>query len=207
MKIILLTQDIDIPNEKEILIQLFKNGLHNLHFYKKKKSSQQLSNYLAEIPEEFHKFITIHEHFHLINKFKLRGLHVRHKSHGINNFFLKIKLLKYKAIHPHIQLSTTYKRLKDILKPTLLYDYVFLYPVFKSTSKKKFNSAFNWTKVENSLAKTSVKVFAAGGVTLGKIPEVKNLGFDGIVLRKAIWETEDPVNAFLEVKDKIGIYY
>ena len=39
-------------------------------------------------------------------------------------------------------------------------------------------------------------VYALGGVRRRKIPELFNLGFDGITLLGSIWGKKDPVNAF-----------
>jgi thiamine monophosphate synthase len=50
-----------------------------------------------------------------------------------------------------------------------------------------------------NLKKTKLKrplIYALGGVRRRKIPELFNLGFDGVTLLGSIWGKKDPVAAF-----------
>lgn len=42
-------------------------------------------------------------------------------------------------------------------------------------------------------------VVAIGGVTVGRVPEVRDAGADGIAVRRAVWETGDPAAAAREL--------
>ncbi|HXB03124.1 MAG TPA: thiamine phosphate synthase [Opitutaceae bacterium] len=42
-------------------------------------------------------------------------------------------------------------------------------------------------------------VLALGGVTAGRLPQVRAFGFDGVAVLGAVWQADDPVAAFVEL--------
>jgi thiamine-phosphate pyrophosphorylase len=46
-------------------------------------------------------------------------------------------------------------------------------------------------------------VLALGGVTAGRLPQIRALGFDGVAVLGAVWQAEDPVAAFCELQDAV----
>ena len=82
------------------------------------------------------------------------------------------------------------------------YDYVFLSPVFDSISKSKYQGKFKDQNFNVFLKKVKQKVYALGGIDASKIDKVKRMDFQGVALHGAIWESENPLITFNEIKEK-----
>jgi len=83
----------------------------------------------------------------------------------------------------------------------MAFDYVMLGNVFKSRSKKRFKSHYDWGDLEKALKKSNASVYALGGVTKGRIQESKLLGFSGTVIMGAIWDSTEAISAFKEIQE------
>ena len=136
-----------------------------------------------------------------------------HGLRGILVVFLYIRWLKPRGLsdlsftsEKLIQCKGTISRslhtldeLKEIKEPL---DYCFFGPVFESISKKGYVPKVSLPElgaVLYNFKKSKSKkplVYALGGVRRRKIPELFNLGFDGVALLGSIWGKKDPVTAF-----------
>ena len=89
--------------------------------------------------------------------------------------------------------------LKNLNEPL---DYCFFGPVYESISKKGYIPKVSLPELGGllyNLKKESSKkplIYALGGVRRRIIPEIFNLGFDGVTLLGSIWGKKDPVAAF-----------
>ena len=103
-------------------------------------------------------------------------------------------LLKIKKISVLKELSVrslhNLGELKDMSEPL---DYCFFGPVYESISKKGYIPKISLPELGaclHTLKKAKTKkplVYALGGVRRRKIPELFNLGFDGVTLLGSIW--------------------
>lgn len=82
------------------------------------------------------------------------------------------------------------------------YDYAFLSPIFNSISKAGYKSNYDLRVIKGFLKNRNEKIIALGGIDEDKIDAVKNLGFQGIALLGAIWQSENPVEKFKRIKEK-----
>jgi len=80
------------------------------------------------------------------------------------------------------------------------YEYAFLSPVFDSISKKGYKSGFDLS--ETGLHVRGKKIVALGGVDESKIETCRGLGFCGIAVLGAVWQSADPLGTFLRIKEK-----
>lgn len=76
MKLFVITSSKEVPDETSLITKMFECGLTNLHLRKPKFSTNQMSDYIKEIPEHFHKYIVIHSHHQLALKYNLKGIHL-----------------------------------------------------------------------------------------------------------------------------------
>ena len=76
MKLIIMTKSTFFVEEDKILSVLFEEGLENLHLYKPGSEPVYSERLLTLLSEDYHKRITVHDHFYLKEEFKLRGIHI-----------------------------------------------------------------------------------------------------------------------------------
>src|SRR6478735_4343665 len=78
MKLVVITPTKDVPDEQSLVTKMFESGLTTLHLRKPKYSTNQMREYIEQIPESFHNRIVIHSHHKLVFKFNLKGIHLSH---------------------------------------------------------------------------------------------------------------------------------
>ena len=173
--------------EPSILSDLFEVGLQRLHLRKPDSTPNELAALLSKIPDVYHERIVLHRHPELLKDFSLAGYH-----HYASEKLVDCKGTKSRSLHK-------LDELKDLKEPL---DYCFFGPVYESISKKGYVPKVSLPELGGvlyNLKKTKSKpplIYALGGVRRRKIPELFNLGFDGVTLLGSIWGKKDPVAAF-----------
>lgn len=142
-----------------------------VHLRKPDSSLKEMENLIRLIPKDLHHRLKIHDHFSLIKKYELGGLHLNSRNN-------QIPIDK-------IALSRSCHRI-DELKLVEKYDYVTLSPIFDSISKPGYHSGFNLKELK--LIIKGKKVVALGGVTPSKLPELKEAGFYGAAMLGFFWK-------------------
>jgi thiamine-phosphate pyrophosphorylase len=80
-----------------------------------------------------------------------------------------------------------------------LFDYAFYGPVFDSISKKGYRSAL----AENTKIKShKSKQIAIGGVDGNNCTKAFEMGFAGVAVLGAIWQSPEPINEFIKIQSK-----
>ena len=74
-------------------------------------------------------------------------------------------------------------------------NYVSLSPIFDSISKQGYRSAFSREELQQARRDGIIddKVFALGGITFDRLPEVETLGFGGAMILGDAWKSPTPV--------------
>ena len=80
------------------------------------------------------------------------------------------------------------------------YEYAFLSPIFDSISKKNYKSKFDLNEVKQVVE--GKNIIALGGIDEDKIETCRELGFAGVAVLGAIWNSENPIEKFLRIKEK-----
>ncbi|MFO7962425.1 MAG: thiamine phosphate synthase [Desulfobacterales bacterium] len=183
-------------DEIGILVNLFSRGLEVYHFRKPEFSLERTAAFLDHIPERFHNRIVLHNHHRLVERFGLRGIHYTEARR-------KKELDRLSGIRrdrPGLTLSSSFHLIGDIERQGHVFDYLFLSPVFDSISKKNYTAAFDSIQLQAFLASWPRPVYALGGVDATRIPAVRKLGFSGAAVLGAVWEHNDPLQAFTVIK-------
>ncbi len=190
--IVLIAPENDIPNEIEILHQLFQEGLQYYHLRKPNKNYQEHCDYLNQIDKQYHKRIVVH-HFHeLVNKFNLKGIHFQEQKRidHIDNpgqYFLNLNMYG-KTI------SSSFHELETLENCGFEFDYHLLSPVFSSISKKGYEGRrFNVNHINK-------RIIGMGGVTMDNLEEFDELGFKGVGILGGIWNSNEPIEVFKAIK-------
>ncbi|WP_299381692.1 thiamine phosphate synthase [uncultured Lacinutrix sp.] len=190
--IVIIAPENDIPNEIEILNQLFQEGLEYYHLRKPDKDYQAHCDYLNKIDKQYHNKIVVHYHHELVNDFNLKGIHFQEQKRidNIDNpgrYFKNLNLFG-KTI------SSSFHEPKDLEDCYFEFDYHLLSPVFSSISKEGYNGrGFN----VNAIDKT---IIGMGGVTVDNLPAFDTLGYNGVGVLGGIWKSDTPVAVFKKMK-------
>lgn len=190
--IVVIAPENDIPNEIEILNQLFQEGLEYYHLRKPDKDYQAHCEYLNKIDKQYHNKIVVHYHHELVNDFNLKGIHFQEQKRidNIDNpgrYFKNLNLFG-KTI------SSSFHEPKDLEDCYFEFDYHLLSPVFSSISKEGYNGrGFD----VNAIDKT---IIGMGGVTVDNLPAFDTLGYNGVGVLGGIWKSDTPVAVFKKMK-------
>lgn len=199
MKLIVISSSTTLENEAEIVTQLFEAGLETFHLRKLKISTKRMRAFIRQIPEHFHDRIFLHSHHNLAFKFNLGGIHLT-SSHKKRKFRTWLKVFLIKLRHPKIEMTTSFRTIGHLLdlEDNHAYSYVFLSPVFSSSSSR-FQSGFTEHSLHSVIAKTRFNVIARGGVDVSVIEKGDSLGFKGLAFYSSIWKAKDPLIEFNKV--------
>jgi thiamine-phosphate pyrophosphorylase len=202
MKIILISNPVDIEKEHDLINALFEEGLDYFHLRKPETSLEEMELFIKKIKPAFVKKISIHSHFNLLKKYNIGGIHFPEEM--LND--IETKEITKLAQKRGIKTSTSVHSTSD-LKGIKIYDYVFLSPVFDSISKEAYK-AMNEATLQNILHQLKIsaklEIIALGGIDSTKIPKVIELGFDGIALHGTIWKNPDKaIETFNSIKTRI----
>tara|TARA_R110002050_G_scaffold104052_6_gene213324 strand:- start:29980 stop:30579 length:600 start_codon:yes stop_codon:yes gene_type:complete len=190
--IIVIAPENDIPNEIEILNQLFQEGLQYYHFRKPHKNYDDHCDYLNQIDKQYHNRIVVHYFHELINTYNLKGIHFQEQKRvdHIDNpgqYFKSLNMFG-KTI------SSSFHEPKELANCEFEFDYHLLSPVFSSISKIGYpGRGFDVNHIDKL-------IIGMGGINTNTILETFKLGFKGIGVLGAVWNTNNPIKSFVELK-------
>jgi thiamine-phosphate pyrophosphorylase len=192
--IILISPEKDIKNEMIILNQLFDAGLEFYHLRKPLKNIQEYSAYLNKIETKYHNRIVVHEFHDLINKYNLKGIHFQERK---RRDYIDNPGQYFKSLNMYGKtISSSFHELEELENCEFEFDYHLLSPVFSSISKKDYKGkGFN---VKNS----DKLIIGMGGVDLSTISDIFKLGFKGIGVLGGVWNMQNPLQSFIDLKNK-----
>ncbi|PKB42113.1 thiamine-phosphate pyrophosphorylase [Cellulophaga sp. RHA19] len=191
--IVLIAPEEDVPNEIEILHQLFNAGLQYYHLRKPFKDLKQHKEYLNKIKPEYYNRVIIYHHHELINSYNLKGIHFQEQKRRdtIDNptrYFKDLNMFS-KTI------SSSFHDPEELNSCYFEFDYHLLSPVFNSISKKGYKGrGFN----VNHINKTIVGM---GGVTAENLSKFNTLGYKGIGVLGGVWNSKNPLEAFKQINE------
>jgi len=163
-------------------------------------TSDEMEAYIKQIPAEYLSKIVLHSHHHLVDKYHLKG---KHKTSANTSEITVKQLIADKADERRIEnfISTSFHSTEEIMACDYNYEYAFLSPIFDSISKKGYTSKFNQTELKSFLSTRDKKMelIALGGISEETIHQAMDLGFNGIAVLGAIWNSKIPVKHFINM--------
>lgn len=190
--IIVIAPENDVPNEMQVLNQLFELGLAYYHFRKPNKDYKAHCEYLNKIDSQYHNRIVVHNHHILINEYNLKGIHFEEQKRidYIDNpgqYFKDFNMFG-KTI------SSSFHEPKDLEACYFEFDYHLLSPVFSSISKTDYHGrGFDVNHIDKT-------IIGMGGVTADNISKFDTLGFKGVGILGGIWNSDSPLTVFKKIK-------
>lgn len=200
MELVLISRSKGIYPEAGLVAKMFDLGLSRFHLRKQGFNSAMIKEYLSQIPEPYWHKIIIHSKHHLAAKYPIGGVHFTKKDRT-NKIRLWILHKYLRRKKPKLVFTSSFHSLESLIAETRNYSYVFLSPVFDSISKSNYQGRFHNSNFDILLKKVNQRVYALGGVDSSKVEDIFKMGFSGMAVHGSIWESEDPVGKFTEIKD------
>lgn len=199
MKLIVITPSKDVPDEQTLVTKMFESGLKTLHIRKPKYSTNQLKEYIKEIPVHFHNRIVIHSHHKLALKFNLKGIHY---SRGHLNSFWKYWFTRLRLKFGQNTRSRSYSRLQQVYSiEEEIFDYFLIGTMFNSLTGELY-SGFYEDGVIAANKNSGKKLVARGGVVPTSILKANKLGFHGVAFNSYLWNSDRPFENFGKILEE-----
>lgn len=180
MRLIVLTNPDFYVEEDRVLTALFDEGLDILHLRKPGSEPVCCERLLSLIPDSYHSRIVVHDHFYLVDEFGLMGYHLSPRN----------------PQSPPGQVGArtrTCYSLPELACRKGECRYVLLRNVFDSISEPGSKASFHPGELREARLGGLIdsQVVAEGGITLERLPEVREYGFGGVAVRGDLWRNFD----------------
>lgn len=185
-----------VENEAGIINSLFKAGLFHFHLRKPTASLQELRVLLNDIDPLYYQYIALHQYHALALEMGLTRLHFTEDARTRTDKYLWRDL-----IAAGFKLSTSLHDAETGKTLSSCFSYAFLGPVFDSISKQGYKANDALLQF-NHLANITVPLIAIGGINKHNCTKPMQLGFTGIAVLGAIWKKNNPLEAFLHLKEQ-----
>ena len=176
MKLIVITRPTFFVEEDKILVDLFEEGLENLHLCKPGSSPLYSERLLTLLGDSLTSKITVHGHFYLKEEYRLRGIHIddAHTEPPSG----------YKG-----NISRTCHAVSELKEAKKQSNYVFLQSIFDSQTVASEKQSFTEEELKEASRQGLIdkKVYALGGMNIDNIKYAKDLGFGGVVICGDLW--------------------
>ena len=173
MRLIAITKEHFFDGEAEMLQTLLGQGFWRIHLRKPQAGAEALEAFLRQIPPRFYHAISLHDHFATAARLKLGGVHLNSRNPTPPEGWTGL-------------VSRSCHSIDEIAIYAPRCDYMFLSPIFDSISKPGYLSACNLDQLQKS-GMLSAKVFALGGVTPQRLPQLEAAGFGGAAMLGSAW--------------------
>lgn len=190
--IFVITPELIVPNETDLINQMFQEGLDLLHIRKPWLSRNEMIEFITQIDKTFHSQLVLHTHYDLGKEYTISRFHFREINRKEENYK---PFAEENTISTSVHDITTYNTLDKE------WEYAFIGPFFPSISKKGYgldSSIKEEIKLRNN---PDVQLIALGGINPDNIHEVFEAGADGAALLGAVWESEKPLKVFKKCRN------
>jgi len=193
MRLIAITTETFFEGEAEAVNLLFDNGLEALHIRKPYASQHVTAFFIGQINKSYYARIVIHDYYELAKRFDLKGIHLNRRNQAtfiraLHHTFEEHHFEGDNPMRSMLQVSRSCHSLEEVSKSNFC-DYVFLSPIFDSTSKVGYKQGFTPEQLHEAKDRKIIdeRVMALGGITTDKIPVVRSYGFGGVAVIGALW--------------------
>ncbi|MBQ4819777.1 thiamine phosphate synthase [Aquimarina sp. MMG016] len=193
--IIVLTSEKPLPNEAQQINNLFDAGLEILHLRKPSFTIDGYRALLDQIDTKYHNRIMTHQFPELTIDYRLRGIHLQEQARLDLEDALNVTVQVYK--NKGFSVTSSFHSKEDIVACQADFEYVLLSPVFGSISKKGYEGkGFEVHELE-------AKVIGMGGINQDTLQATFDLGFKGVGVLGGIWNTNDSLESFKAIYNKL----
>lgn len=190
MEIIVITRPDFFDGETHLVNRLLGCGMQRLHLRKPGASEARLEEWLQAVDRQYYGRIVLHDCHPLATRLGLGGVHLNSRNPEAPAG-LPEGMTVSRSCHSFGELE----QFRDSC------NYLFLSPIYDSISKEGYGAAFSRIDLKKAAGRGIIdrKVFALGGVSAERVPEIRSLGFGGAAVLGALWQTGDPVEYLREL--------
>jgi len=190
--LIVISDSAFLPGEAALVNELFRSGMDLFHIRKYGAAENELREFIHGIDPGFRERVVLNHHHELGASLGLKRFHYSEKDRKAWSE------TDWNGIDPESVYSTSVHSMEAYNALPEHFAYAFLSPVFDSISKPGYPSvSFDFSKKKSG----SVQLIALGGIQADNVQQAIQFGFDGAALLGAIWNSENPVNSFSEIKN------
>ncbi len=188
MKLIVISPPGADPREVPALEAMLASGLGRYHVRKPEWTAEEVERWILSLPEAWRGHLVLHGHPDTAHALGLAGSHRRDEA------------------GPHVdgEVSRSCHDLAGLKREMAAFPQVIFGPVFPSISKAGHgpDPLIAWDELPEVLSGAGrCLVVAVGGITAGRVARCRELGFGGVAAIGAIWGAENPLEAFIELRD------
>ncbi|WP_341903251.1 thiamine phosphate synthase [Fluviicola taffensis] len=179
------------PQEAAIVNELFQAGLDLFHIRKYDASEKELSELIAQIEPEYRQRLVLNHHHELGINLGLKRFHYSERDRT------EWQKTNWKGMNSDRIYSTSVHSMEEFNNLPDHFSYAFLSPVFDSISKSDYKGVkFDLTKRQNK----ATKLIGLGGIQSDNVAQAIRMGFEGVALLGAIWNSDNPVESFVDTR-------
>lgn len=148
-----------------------------LHIRKPNATKEEIERLLLSIAPVYYSRIVLHDYPELAQKYALRGIHLNSRNSKIPEKFSGT-------------ISRSCHSIKEVIQYKSQYDYLFLSPIFDSTSKKGYYSQYSYNQLIKARDQGVIdhKVYALSGITLNNRTKLEEFHFGGYAILGEVWQ-------------------
>lgn len=185
--LIVISSPHPVNDEIEAVKRLLSEGLGIFHLRKPDYSADDLRNYLQNFHQDELRKLVIHQQYELTEEFDLKGFHFSSRQLVSTEEVLeKTELLKSRQQTT----SASFHKLEEAESYPVVFNYIFLSPVFHSISKQDYMENITLRQIPDFFTQCPI---ALGGINQDNIGELKSSGYAGVAVLGALWK-EYPEN-------------
>jgi|GEM_PF-50477 len=213
MKLVVISPESADPREIKAVRAMLGRGLTRYHLRKPGWSDEQLTTWCEAFSARERVSFILHGSESLARRLGLGGAHWRDDDQAPKTFPPTGEMDREVGGASRWLRSRSCHDLAQVRAAVGVYDAIFLSPVFPSLSKPHRGETRSWTDVElhdllasRDLAANRTDVIALGGIQKSTAVSCRELGFDGAAALGAIWQADDPVSAFVDLRDAFSAF-
>ncbi len=204
MKLVVVGPPFPFEKETNIINELFELGMEYHHIRSPFIEEDVQRKFIKRIKKKHRSKLVIHQHHDMAEDFEIKGVHLKetHRKLMHEGEEKYVKWLDHKKANPDFHLSASFHDLADLVESQCPYNYAFIGPVFSSISKTNYSASWSMAALERAIGNSTVPIVTIGGIRPEHIDQVKEWGASGVATLGYIWNSKDPVKAFLDLKEK-----
>lgn len=186
---------------EDVITDVIKGGVDAVQIREKDLSSKDLLELALKLREitKNKALLIINDRVDIAFLANADGIHLGRNSMSLS----EVKKLKDKFNYPMLT-GVSCHSIKDIIKAEEnKADYVFLGPVFWTSSKAKYGNPLGIDTLRKAREKTKIKIIAIGGINDNNAGECMDAGADGVAVISSIFASSNPMVSAKKIFEKI----
>lgn len=147
------------------------------------RSLAELASEVASLTRKYNALLFINDRVDLVMALGADGVHLRSDS-------MPVRAAR-RVLGPNRLIGTSAHSVEEVLRAeTDGADFAVLGPIYDTPSKREHGDPIGLRPLEDASLQSHIPIFAIGGISLPRVPEVRRVGAHGVALISAILSVE-----------------